>query len=241
MSSLRIAILDSGINPLHSHVGRLAPGVCMTAEGKGEDTLDQLGYGTAVAALIHALAPEVTIVPVRIFDKTLSTSLPSVVRALEWCVANSIQIINLSLGTTDESHREPFEKAVAHIAAAGAVLVAPYAIEETLLLPGSLPGVVGVVADTACGDAACTVKQMSSKVVFGAQPYPREIPGASRGLDFNGVSFSVARVAAYLARIWPSPKAGEPVEQSMFFGPAVQNARTLRPFERPRTGSSTGR
>ncbi|MGO4210353.1 S8 family serine peptidase [Terriglobus sp. 2YAB30_2] len=232
MSSLRIAVLDSGINPLHPHVGRLAAGVCVTAEGKGEDTLDRLGYGTAVAALIHALAPEATIVPVRIFDKSLSTTLPSLVRALEWCAANSIQIINLSMGTADEGHREPFEKAVAHIAAAGAVLVAPYAMEEKLLLPGTLPGVVGVVADTACGDTACTVKQVSSKVVFGAQPYPHEIPDSSRELNLNGVSFSVARVSAYLARVWPSRRAGEPVEQSIFFSPAVQNARTQRPDER---------
>lgn len=232
MSSLRIAVLDSGINPLHSHVGRLAAGVCLAAEAKGEDTLDCLGYGTAVAALIHALAPEATIVPVRIFDQALSTNLPTLIRALEWCAANSIQIVNLSLGTTDEHHREAFEKAVAHIAASGAVLVAPYAMKEKVLLPGALPGVVGVVADTACGEAACSVKQMGSKVIFGAQPYPREIPGASRWLDFNGVSFSVARVSAYLARIWPGRKAGEPVEESMFFGPTVQNARTQRPDER---------
>ncbi|QEE30296.1 S8 family serine peptidase [Terriglobus albidus] len=231
MSSLRIAVLDSGVNPLHSHVGCLAAGVNLAAEGKVEDTLDLLGYGTSVAALIHALAPEATIVPVRIFDKTLSTNLPMLVRALEWCAANSIQIINLSLGTADEDHREPFERAVARIAAAGAVLVAPYAIEEKLLLPGTLPGVVGVVADTACGDAACTVKQMNSKVVFGAQPYPREIPGASPELNLNGVSFSVARVSAYLARVWPSRRAGEPVEQGMFFSPSIQHARTQRPDE----------
>lgn len=232
MSSPRIAVLDSGINPLHSHVGRLAAGVNLTAEGKLEDTLDHLGYGTAVAALIHALAPEATIVPVRIFDKTLSTTLPSLVRALEWCAANSIQIINLSLGTTEENHREPFVNAVAHVAAAGAVLVAPYAMEEKLLLPGTLPGVVGVVADTACSGTVCTVKQMSTKVVFGAQPCAREIPGASREWNLNGVSFSVARVSAYLARVWPSRRAGEPVEQSMFFSAAAQNAKTQRPDER---------
>ncbi|WP_263416463.1 subtilisin-like serine protease QhpE [Terriglobus albidus] len=231
MSSLRIAVLDSGVNPLHPHVGRLAAGVCVTAEGRGEDTLDRLGYGTAVAALIHALAPEATIVPVRIFDKTLSTTLPSLVRALEWCAANSIQIVNLSLGTTDESYQESFEKAAAHIAAAGAVLVAPYAMEEKLLLPGSLPGVIGVVSDTTCGDAACTVKQVSGKIVFGAQPYPREIPDASRELNLVGVSFSVARVSAYFARIWPSRRVGERWEENLFFRPAIQNARTQRPDE----------
>jgi len=228
MSSLRIAVLDSGVNPLHPHVGRLAAGVCVTAEGKGEDTLDHLGYGTAVAALIHALAPDATIVPVRIFDKDLSTTLPSLVRALEWCAANSIQIINLSLGTTDESHREPFEKAVAHIAASGAVLVAPYVMAEKLLLPGTLPGVIGVVVDTACGDA-CTVKQMSSKVVFGAQPYPREIPDASRELNLNGVSFSVARVSAYFARIWPSRRAAERWEERLLVQPGRSKCQNAAP------------
>jgi subtilisin family serine protease len=217
MSSLRIAVLDSGVNPSHPHAGGLTSGVSLAGEGISEDTVDRLGHGTAVVALIHALAPEATIVPVRIFDKTLSTNLPTLVRALEWCAANSIQIINLSLGTTNENHREPFETAVTHIADAGAMLVAPYAMEKTLLLPGTLPGVVGVVADADCADTACTVKQVASKVVFGAQPYPRDIPGVPRSLNLNGVSFSVARVSAYLARVRPNQKAGESWDESLFF------------------------
>ena len=238
MSNLRIAVLDSGVNPSHPHVGGLTAGVSLAGEVISDDTVDRLGHGTAVAALIHALAPEAAIVPVRIFDKTLSTNLSTLLRALEWCTANSIQIINLSLGTTNEDHREPFERAVTHIADAGVMLVAPYAMEKTLLLPGTLPGVVGVVADADCADTACTVKQVASKVIFGAQPYPRDIPGVPRSSNLSGVSFSVARVSAYLARIQPIRKADEPWDESLFFSAdqAVTGLRS-RPSKRNIAGA----
>ncbi|QEE28416.1 S8 family serine peptidase [Terriglobus albidus] len=213
MSHLRIAVLDSGINPSHPHVGGLTNGVCLTGDGISEDTIDRLGHGTAVAALIHALAPGAAIVPVRIFDRTLSTNLSTLLRALQWCVANGIHVINLSLGTTNESYRDAFAEVVARVADAGAVLVAPYAMGEKLLLPGTLSGVVGVVADSTCNDAACTVKPMTFKKAFGAPPYPRDIPGVPRALNLNGVSFSVARVSAYIARAWSSRKEGEPWER----------------------------
>jgi hypothetical protein len=202
MSSVRIAVLDSGVQPSHPHVGGLVKGVQITAYGELEDTLDRLGHGTAVAAVVHHLAPQAEIVPVKIFDRQLSTNLTIILRAVDWCLENNIQIINLSLGTTNEVHRGSFERMAIRVEQAGAVVVSAYSMKETRLLPGRLPGIIGAVADPNCETSGYNVKNEESKTVFGALPFPRDIPGIPRELNLNGVSFAVARLSAYICRSW---------------------------------------
>jgi hypothetical protein len=202
MSSVRIAVLDSGVHSSHPHIGGLAKGVQITADGEAEDTLDRLGHGTAVAAVIHHLAPQAEIVPVRIFDRQLSTNLPVILRAVDWCLKNNIQIINLSLGTTNEDHRHSFEQMAAKVEQAGAVVVSAYSMKETRLLPGRMPGVIGVVADEDCEPTGYSIRIDEGKTVFGALPFPRDIPGVPREANLNGVSFAVGRLSACIARSW---------------------------------------
>lgn len=203
MSSVRIAVLDSGVHSSHPHVGGLVKGVQITAGGDGEDTLDRLGHGTAVAAVIHHLAPQAEIVPVKIFDRQLSTNLTVILRAVDWCLRNNIQIINLSLGTTNEEHIGSFEEMAAKGEQAGAVVVSAYSMKGIRLLPGRLPGIIGVVADEDCEPTGYSVRSDEGKTIFGAQPFPRDIPGVPRQANLNGVSFAVARVSACIARSWP--------------------------------------
>ena len=48
---VRIVVVDSGVHASHPHVGGVAGGVSVTAAGKlGDDYVDRLGHGTAVAA-----------------------------------------------------------------------------------------------------------------------------------------------------------------------------------------------
>jgi subtilisin family serine protease len=202
MSRIRVAVLDSGVHPSHPHVGRLAKGVMIAPHGESEDVLDRLGHGTAVAAVIHHLAPEAEIVPVKIFYDQLATNLAVIIRAVDWCLENDIQVINLSLGTTNESHRKSFEQMAARVLQSGSVVVSAYAMKEQYLMPGNLPGILGVVADTDCEPNGYSIREQEGKTVFGALPYPRDIPGVPREANLNGVSFAVARVSAYVARYW---------------------------------------
>jgi hypothetical protein len=209
MSRIRVAVLDSGIHPTHPHVGGLAAGTHILAVGESRDTLDRLGHGTAVASVIHYLAPEAEIVPVKIFGDQLATNLAIIIRAVDWCLQHDIQVINLSLGTTNEGHREAFEQVAERVASAGAVVVSAYSMKETLLLPGRLTGIVGVTADAEADDSGYSVLATEDKVVFGAQPFPRDIPGVPREVNLNGVSFAVARISAFIARSWSARTGNE--------------------------------
>ncbi len=53
---IRIAIIDSGVNPRHPHVGNLVEGVTIEDDRIVPGALDVLGHGTAVTGLIHEQA-----------------------------------------------------------------------------------------------------------------------------------------------------------------------------------------
>lgn len=91
----RVAIVDSGIHPDHPHVGEIAGGASFVSE----DFLDRLGHGTAVAGAICEKAPEAALYAVKIFDQRLSATFAVLLEALDWCVENRMDVINLSVGT----------------------------------------------------------------------------------------------------------------------------------------------
>ena len=193
---VRIGILDSGVCRTHPHVGKIVDGITITADGAIAGYEDTLGHGTAVAAIIHHLNPEADLVAVKIFDRKLATSLPVVIRAIDWCLQHDIQVINLSLGTLNPEHRRAFEEVVARTRQAGAVIVSALEMSGAAALPGSLAGVIGVMeADE------YQVNHRYGKLVYTAPPFPRDIPGVPRERNLKGVSFAVARVSAQIG-VW---------------------------------------
>jgi hypothetical protein len=203
-TAVRVGIVDSGVHAQHPHVGGVAGGITVEADSYSADFLDRVGHGTAIAALIHSLAPSADLLAIRIFDHSLATSIRRVIRAIDWCLENDVQIINLSLGTTNPDHRDALEAAVDRVKSSGAVLVSAFAMDGRSMLPGSLAGVIAVSADPDCSREEYRVDEHDGKKVFYAPPYPREIPGVPRERNLNGVSFAVAHISAHLARRWAS-------------------------------------
>src|SRR5258706_127108 len=126
---MKIAIIDSGIHPDHPHVGGIAGGIAIATD----DYLDRLGHGTAVAAAIREKCPDAELYAVKVFDRRLSANIDVIVRALEWCAATQMDLVNLSLGTANPAHRPAFERGLAN---------GPLVVSAAELLPGSLPGVI---------------------------------------------------------------------------------------------------
>ena len=184
---MRIAIIDSGIHDGHPHVGRVAGAVHFTAQGLGDDPVDRLGHGTAVAGSIREKAPGADLFAVKVFDRRLSVQIGAILRALEWCREEHMDAINLSLGTANQEHRAALMEA---IAGNGLVVSAAH------LLPGGLPGVVGVAEDESCPRDEFRRRGET----FLASPYPRPIPGVPESRNLHGVSFAVANMTGFVAR-----------------------------------------
>jgi len=214
---VRIAVIDSGVFATHPHiVGGVSGGVAISPDGTEHgDFIDRLGHGTAVTAAIKEKAADAEIYAVKVFDRALSTSVATLVRAIEWAARWDIKLVNLSLGTQRAEHEPALAAAVAYAAKFGVIIVAANSQETTdggrvRWLPGSLPGVVSVIADWECPRETFRLGEDENgggRTIFRASPYPRPVPGVPPARNLKGISFAVANMTGFVAQVLESAPA----------------------------------
>jgi subtilisin family serine protease len=198
---VRVAIIDSGVNAGHPHVAGVAGGVAIDTDGQlHDDYVDRLGHGTAVTAAIKEKAPGAELYAVKVFDRTLSTRIASLVRAIDWAADAGMHLANLSLGTARPEHEDVLRAAIERAAACGLFIVAARDDGGVRWLPGSLPGVIPVQLDWTCPRDMYRVLEVDGSTVFRASGFARPIDGVPPDRNLNGVSFAVANVTGVIAR-----------------------------------------
>jgi len=198
---VRIAVIDSGVHTAHPHIGGVSGGIAIGEDGRlGDDFVDRLGHGTAVAAAIHEKAPQAEIVALKVFWRTLSTDIITLVRAIDLAAERGAALINLSLGTGELRHRDVLQRAVERARSRGAIVVSAAENDGVEWLPGSLPAVLPVRLDWTCDRFAYRLVEYRGRRAIAASGYPREIPGVSPGRNLKGISFAVANATGFAAR-----------------------------------------
>ena len=111
---IKVAVIDSGIAP---HEKLSVAGGVSTIEGVSS-WIDDNGHGTHVAGTIAAkhqgggvsgVAPDVELYAIKALDRDGVGSLRNILAAIDWSIANKMDIINLSLGT------DTYSQALEHI------------------------------------------------------------------------------------------------------------------------------
>ena len=210
---LRIAILDTGINPAHRQVGPVAGGVRISwldgrvrlTGNRRDDWTDEIGHGTAVAATVcDGLPPGAfTLLSVRVFGRRADAPPHCLAAGIRWAVENQASILNLSAGVplgSDPEGEAVLRDAWIGAGDAGVTLVAPRSGRGSLLVPGSLASVrsaVGVEAEPRLGYGELARR---GKVLI-ASPWARPLPPLPREKNLSGVSFAVAAVTNRVARL----------------------------------------
>lgn len=199
---ISVAVVDSGVNPGHPHVGRIAGGLGFGDDASYRpDLLDRLGHGTAVVAAIQEKAPDCDLYVVKVFDETLSTTVEALARALEWSAERGVRLVNLSLGTANPANAERLTEAVERARRAGTLVVSAREHAGRAWYPGSLPGALGVERDPDCPREALRLSGGSGGAIARAAEHPRPIPGVPPERNLRGVSFAVANATGVLARL----------------------------------------
>jgi subtilisin len=104
---VRVCVLDSGVEPDHPDVGKLAQAVAVSLVDDEtrveEDTEGDLcGHGTACAGIIRALAPECELHSVRVLGAGFTGSGTTLLAGLRWSIEQGFDVINMSLSTTKQ-------------------------------------------------------------------------------------------------------------------------------------------
>lgn len=125
----RVAVIDSGVDCSHPDLApNCLPGY--NALAPGELPQDEKGHGTHVAGIIAGalnwsgmagMAPEASILPVKVLNSSGSGKVSQIIDGLQWAVARKPDIINMSLG--GPNHSEAQGKAVKAARKAGILVV----------------------------------------------------------------------------------------------------------------------
>lgn len=206
---VRVAVLDSGIDAGHPLVGPVAEQVAVTidrdaASGTRIETGphdDLYGHGTACAAIIRSLAPEVELISVRVLGLTLKGSSAAFASGLEWCIEHGVSIANLSLSTSNPNQAETFHRLVDRAAFRRMLLVSAMNNERKLTIPSEYAGVFSVACGPG-GDREHFWCNPAGPAEWGACGLDVEVAwNGGTTTRASGNSFAAPVIAGHLARI----------------------------------------
>jgi hypothetical protein len=200
---VRVAVLDSGVNPANPHVHDTGAPESVDEYGEVQPGgTDLLGHGTAVTAVIQEKAPEARLQIVRVFHRELTTTVLGLARALDLAREKGARVVNLSLGTPEPRWLDLLGEAVERAVAEGILLVSPREHRGRRWWPGSFPGVLGVLLDEGCPRHGIRLMEgPGGEPVIRASGFPRPIPGVPPERNLRGISFASANVTGILCRI----------------------------------------
>ncbi|MCC7263565.1 MAG: S8 family serine peptidase [Candidatus Latescibacteria bacterium] len=201
---VRVGVVDSGIDPAHPGVGPLAGSVEFVLDPEGQVICraasgDLAGHGTACAGLIRRRAPGVALYSLRILDSSLRAEVRLLAAAIRWATVQQLDLLNLSLGTTQSEGTAELQVACREAAEAGLLLVAAAHQEGLTSYPAAFPEVIGVQS----GALGAGYHYRAGTACEGVAPgeFQRLCwPGGGQVLA-GGNSFAAARLSGILALI----------------------------------------
>ena len=185
------------------------------------------GHGTMTSGLVHLVAPNAKILPLKAFSANGTGNLSNIVSALYYAVQNKANVVNMSF---DLSYPSPaLSQAISYANKAGVVLVAAAGNENTSarVYPASISGSVVGIASTTDWDARSSFSNYGTADVWIAGPGENVIstyPGGTYGSE-SGTSFSAPLVAGTVALML---SAKQPLNQSQAAS-ALSHAIQLTP------------
>jgi subtilisin family serine protease len=155
------------------------------------NSYSDFGHGTMTAGIVHLVAPEAKIMPLKAFTAAGAAYDSNILRAIYYAVSNGAKVMNMSFNYT--SYSAELATAIKYANSRGVISVASAGNngEHTMVYPGGLPGVIDV-ASTSNLDVQSTFTNYGVPPVFMAAPgegivttYPWGTYAAGWGTSFS--------------------------------------------------------
>ena len=229
---VRVAIIDSGIDPTHEKIGAVHE---VLLDSVPRQAALGTGHGTACAGIIHQIAPTVALYDVRIFDESLTADGPALLAAIRWTIEQQMDVVNLSLGTTDVAFRDGLAEVCCQARDAGVILVAAEHNDGRESYPAALPDVIGVAGGKVRGRYGyyyrpghaieCVARGDAQRVCWIDPPY----------VMVSGTSFAAPHITGIIAMIRQAhPGASLEQVRELLQANALQGTPERIQSERPR-------
>ena len=199
--NVTVATLDTGVNANHPAIkDQLVPGY--NALTGSTDATDDNGHGTFVAGVISQVAPDASIMPVKVLNNLGQGTVADASEGILWAANHNAHVINMSLGLYTNSIL--LQLSINYAQVRGDLVVASAGNSNTgsRRYPASYPGVIGVAATDSNNHKASFSNYGSNAKVSapGVHIYSAYYTGGYAYGD--GTSFAAPQVAALAAQVW---------------------------------------
>jgi len=207
---IRIAVLDSGIEWAHPQLKQLHRGEDLaihddgvrlqTVDGEGYDLF---GHGTAIASILHQLAPSAEIGSFRVLGQNLRSRTAIIREGVRQALERGYHILNCSFGCGREDHVLAYKDWIDAAYIRGRHIVAACNNHDFMKRewPGHFPSVI-TVNFTQADQLDTLFYRPGHLVEFGARGQDIEVAWAGGGVKkVTGSSFAAPHVAGLLARM----------------------------------------
>lgn len=176
-AGITVAVIDTGVNRTGTdldRIGQVLDGcdwvTSPTNVCRGTGVTDENGHGTHVAGIIAAqndgegitgIAPEATILPLRVLDASGSGYISDIPAAIDYAVSHGADVINMYLGGTYDYFL--IENAVNNAVAAGVVVIAAGGNDGPTNTKPSYPAAYENSIAVAATDSTGTVAEYSNQ------------------------------------------------------------------------------
>lgn len=185
---VKVGVVDTGIESNHPDLTDNVKGG-YNAIDPTKSAEDDNGHGTHVSGIIAGsnnsigvvgVGPQIDLYAIKVLNRRGSGYLSDIIEGLDWAVANGIQVINMSLGTTVDV--QSFHDAVVRAYDAGLVMVAAAGNNSGAVnYPAAYPEVIAVSA-TDSSDNFASFSSRGSEVDISA-------PGVSVYSTYKGQTY----------------------------------------------------
>ena len=197
---VKVAVLDSGVEFISGIPVEKSINLVKDEQDLTYYMNDMTGHGTAVAGIIHQIAPKAQIYSVRVLNCENRGRLSDIVAGIYWCIEQDVDIINMSFGTNVES--EVLKKAIQAATQKGILMVSSAGNggdEGTVEYPAAYPEVIAVGAVGT--DAQKTEESTTGEEVELAAPGEQILTKSMLGLETvnSGTSMAAPHAAGAAA------------------------------------------
>jgi uncharacterized NAD-dependent epimerase/dehydratase family protein len=202
---VRVAIVDTGIDPEASGIGPVDAGVRLALETDDRvtdhpDHGDDFGHGTACASIVRKIAPGCALCAVKISTGSDPISPRLLAAGIDWAVEHGADVINVSAGTTGCGTAEVLVDSCLRAAEAGRVVVVAEKSSGEPSYPAALDDVLvvgGEATERQRYAYRCDPHLARRFIAYGG--YQKVAWLAQRHLFQSGTSYAAARLSGIVA------------------------------------------
>jgi len=208
-AGVNVAVIDSGIDEEHPDIKGSVKGGVEVIQGRENKIeilsppaiTDDCGHGTACAGIIKRIAPHINLYSVKVLSKNGQGRGEIFLAGLQWAIENGMDVINLSLGTTNRVYTGKFFKLLEDAYYNGNIIVCAAKSIPSFSLPSVFSSVISVSYED-FSDTFSFVYHRGRKIEFDAPGACIKAPWPGGGhKKFTGTSFATPHITGIVALI----------------------------------------